>query len=164
MALIALGLLAVAGGAKLVDPAPTAGALAAMRLPSGRTVVRLLGGGEVMVAIAAVVATPGALVAAAVAYLAFFAFTIAAIRRDVPLQSCGCFGRDDTPPGVVHVVVNVVATVALGTLAATTTAALPSGLETVEFVLFVGWAVIGTYAAYLLLGVMPRALSLAGGR
>ena len=43
----------------------------------------------------------------AVSYLAFAGFVIVALRSGAPISSCGCFGKVDTPPSVVHVVLDV---------------------------------------------------------
>ncbi len=42
-------------------------------------------------------------------YSAFAVFVIVALRRGLSIQSCGCFGRVDTPPSVAHIAVNLVA-------------------------------------------------------
>ena len=107
---VVAALLALAGGLKLLRPAPTAGALRAMRLPASPALVRLLGVGEVAVGVAAGItfARP-LLVLLAAFYLAFAAFVLAALSASTPLQSCGCFGQTDTPPSAVHVGLNLAA-------------------------------------------------------
>jgi hypothetical protein len=106
--IVASALLALAGALKLLRPAPTAGALRALRLPSSLALVRLLGLGEIVVGVAAGItfARP-LLVLVAAAYLAFAAFVTAALTTDAPIQSCGCLGQTDTPPSVVHVALNL---------------------------------------------------------
>jgi len=44
----------------------------------------------------------------AVSYVAFAAFVTAALRAGTMIGSCGCFGREDTPPHPSHVVLNLV--------------------------------------------------------
>ncbi len=44
-------------------------------------------------------------IAIAVFYLGFTIFVVNALVRDLPLGSCGCFGRQDTPPNRAHAVV-----------------------------------------------------------
>ena len=40
-------------------------------------------------------------------YLAFAGFVVVALRTGAPISSCGCFGKVDTPPSVVHVVLDL---------------------------------------------------------
>jgi hypothetical protein len=117
-------LLALAGVAKLLRPAPTAGALTAARWPSSLSLVRLLGAGEIALGIAAV-ATGHRVLAAlvAVAYLAFAAFVAVALRVGSPVQSCGCFGETTTPPSRIHLIANVAMA---GTAVAVTIGRVPS--------------------------------------
>lgn len=157
VAVIAVGLLGLAGVAKVLSPDPTIGALRAVGLPAGPALVRVLGGGEVVVAIAAVV-WPFAVGLAGLAYVGFVAFTTLAARRNTPLRSCGCFGRDETPASPLHLAFNVVAAGALGVLAGTGTPLLPA-LPGLELVGFVAFAALGVYAAYLLLAVLPETLA-----
>ena len=42
--------------------------------------------------------------AVAASYLAFGAFVLAALRKGTMIGSCGCFGREETPPHWTHVV------------------------------------------------------------
>jgi hypothetical protein len=113
-------LLGFAGAAKAVHPDDTATALAGAGLRTGRTVVRAGAVAEVGLAVAAV-AWPspltGALVAAA--YCGFAGFIVVALRRGWALESCGCFGRPDTPPTRAHAVLNSAAAAAAVWWAAT---------------------------------------------
>jgi hypothetical protein len=107
-ALTAALLLVFAGATKAVDPAMTAGALRALGLPSSKILVRLGAAAELLLGLLAVIAGWVAvwwLVAAS--YLAFAAFVVAALRAGTMLGSCGCFGREDTPPHPLHVVIDV---------------------------------------------------------
>lgn len=157
LAAIAVGLLGLAGVAKFLSPDPTVGALRAVGIPAGRGLVRGLGAGEVVVAVAAVL-WPPAVAAAGLAYLGFVGFTAVAARLDTPLRSCGCFGRDETPSTPLHLVFNGTAAGALGVLAVTGTALLPT-LAWPELVGFGAFAGLGVYAAYLLLAVLPETLA-----
>lgn len=109
-------LLAFAGGAKALRPLPTVRALREAGLPSASWMVRLLGGGEAVLAVVALVVAgpvPAALVA--LSYAGFAAFIGYARARGVSISSCGCFGKPDTPPTAAHLVVNIAAAlVALG--------------------------------------------------
>jgi hypothetical protein len=106
-ALVAAGVLAYAGAAKILDPTMTAGALRAMGLPVPGWLVRVGAVAEVALAVAAVVwggAVLWALVG--VSYTLFAAFVVVALVSGRPIGSCGCFGRVDIPPTWLHVVVN----------------------------------------------------------
>lgn len=162
VAAIALGLLGASGVAKLIDPEPTTGAMDLARLPSSHTISRLLGGTEIVVAVTALATgwTPAGVVACGL-YLAFAVFTFSAVRNRIPLQSCGCFGREDTPPNAVHVAYNLAATAALGVVAAAGLSPIDWGLPAIELALFGGFTVIGVYASYLLMTRLPQLLDLA---
>jgi hypothetical protein len=158
---VVAALLALAGGLKVIRPAPTAGALRAMRLPSSLPIVRLLGLGEVVIGIAAAItfARP-LLVLLAAAYLAFAAFVTAALSANTPLQSCGCFGRTDTPPSNVHVALNLASAGAAFAAALTGTPGLDVTLSdqpwnAIPFVLLVG---VSVYLCVLITTVLPQTL------
>jgi hypothetical protein len=157
--LIAALLLAAAGAAKVIDPATTVGALRKLGVPAPAAAVRVGGGIEVVLAVGAVL-TGAAVLAALVAasYLLFTAFVLVALGRGLPIGSCGCFGKVDTPPSVLHVVVNLAAVVAAigvalgdGTGIADVLADQP--LAGVPFLLL---AAVGGYAAFTALTVVPQ--------
>lgn len=101
-------LLAVAGVSKLARPAPTSGALRAAGLPHTLPAVRLLGAAEVVVGVAMVVEGGRLPTALAAAMYAGFAWFVAnALRKRLPISSCGCLGAVETPPSKVHVVANL---------------------------------------------------------
>jgi len=103
-ALVVALLLALAGAQKLIDPTMTVGALHALRLPSSPLLVRVGSAAELALGIAAVVVGGAALWwAVAASYLAFGAFVVAALRHGTMIGSCGCFGREETPPHWSHV-------------------------------------------------------------
>ena len=162
VATIALGLLGASGIAKLIDPEPTTGAMGAARLPSSNLFSRLLGSTEVVVAVAAL-AVGGwlAVAAGALLYLGFTAFTVTALLRRVPLQSCGCFGREDTPPTAIHVVYNVSSALGLVVLLVMGLDPIEWGVPGPEMILYLLFAVIGVYASYLMLARLPRLFGLA---
>ncbi|MGI9022140.1 MAG: MauE/DoxX family redox-associated membrane protein [Acidimicrobiales bacterium] len=111
-------LLGLGGALELRRPAATVGAMRAMHLPSSPLAVRLGGGAVLAVSVVAVV-WPTRWVAAAVggAYLLLSGFVLAALLRRVPIGSCGCFGRDDTPATAGHLLVNVAAAAVAATVA-----------------------------------------------
>lgn len=158
--LIACVLLAVAGGAKALDPITTVGALRGVGIRVPGRAVRVGGGIEAVVAVAAAL-TGAPLLAALVAfsYLAFTCFVLVALARRVPIGSCGCFGRIDTPPSGLHVVLDLGAVVAaVGAMLAGGSAGLLDGfgdlpLAGLPFLLLVG---VGAYAAFAAMTVVPR--------
>lgn len=162
VATIALGLLGASGVVKLIDPDPTTGAMSAARLPSSNVLSRTLGSVEVAVAVTAlasgwVVATVGA----SGLYLAFALFTFSAVRNRIPLQSCGCFGREDTPPTAIHVVYNLAAAAGLVALPIVGLDPIDWALPVTELALYIGFAIVGVYASYLLMTRLPQLLTLA---
>jgi hypothetical protein len=160
-ALTAALLLAFAGAAKAVDPVMTVGALRALGLPSSRTWVRIGAASELLVGLLAAAAGWAWvwwLVAAS--YLAFAAFVVAALRAETMVGSCGCFGREDTPPHAVHVVVDVAlaataaAAAVLGVRAPLDAIADAPGKGSVVAAL----SVLSVFVLYVVLVDLPRAL------
>lgn len=108
-ALVIAALLALAGAQKVLDPAMTVGALRALRLPASPPLVRIGAAGELALGVAALGVGGAPLwTLVALSYLAFAAFVVAALRHGTMLGSCGCFGREDTPPLWSHVALNLV--------------------------------------------------------
>lgn len=151
-------LLVVAGVAKLRDPLPLVRALRSARLPAPVAGVRLAAAAEVVLGLTAVLRggrVPAVLVAAS--YAVFTGFVLLARRRGGVLASCGCFGRADTPPTTVHVVVTGalallaagVALAPLGTLTEVLAAGPGAGLPLVLATLTVAVLVHGV------LGLLP---------
>jgi hypothetical protein len=108
-ALAIAALLALAGAQKVLDPTMTVGALRSLRLPASPTFVRLGAAAELALGVLAI-GVGGALTWSLVAasYLAFAVFVVTALRRGTMIGSCGCFGREDTPPHWSHVALNLV--------------------------------------------------------
>jgi Methylamine utilisation protein MauE len=160
--LVLTALLALAGVFKLHRPAPTAGALRAMHLPGRPALVRVLGAVEVVVGgLALVTGAQVWLTLAAAAYLAFAAFVAAALLSGSALQSCGCFGQRDTPPSVVHLVVNLTAAVVLLVAAA---GQLPSPADVLadqpwHALPFMVLVLISLELSYLVLTALPAVLT-----
>jgi hypothetical protein len=161
--MVAAALLAIAGGAKAIRPDDTVGALRAARLPSARWIVRAGAVAEGALGLYAIVAgdrLAAALVAGS--YLAFASFVLVALRSGAPIASCGCFGREDTPPSLVHVGMNVGLATAAGAVAVWPGVGIARVLENqplagVPYLLLVA---VGVYAAFLALTVLPRVLAL----
>jgi hypothetical protein len=162
--LVAALLLTVAGALKALDPVTTTGALRGAGLPVPAPVVRVGGVVEVVVGGAAIAS--GSAVAAslvAVSFLVFTGFVVLALVRHLPIGSCGCFGKVDTPPSPIHVVVNLGAVVtaiavALGPGGGIGSVLADQDLLGIPFLLLVGTA---TYLVFLALTALPqlRALS-----
>lgn len=143
----AAALLVVAGAQKARDPQPLVRAGRSVGLPVPRAAVRCAALAELAVGLAALVdgSRPSA-VAVAVSYAAFTGFVLLARARGGVLASCGCFGRADTPPTVLHAVV----TGALA-VAAATGAPGPVPIGAAALVTTVAVAV----TAYVALAVLP---------
>ena len=159
IAAIALGLLGASGVSKLVDPIPTTGAMSDSGLPSSDLLSRLLGVVEVVAAVTGLAVGGVAVLAGAVLYTAFAVFTFGALRNRIPLASCGCFGRDDTPPTVLHVVFNGVAALALLMLPVLRTDPIDWSLPPFEILLYAAFVAVGGYVSYLLLALLPRLMA-----
>lgn len=156
IAAVALGLIAASGIAKLVDPQPTTVAMRSAGLPASALLTTLLAGGEVVSGSLGLAGSAIAVWVAAFLYLSFAVFTFAAVRNRIPVQSCGCFGRDDTPPSWLHVGFNVSAAAALIYIGATGLNAVDWTLAFGELLLYATFVGAGSYAAYLLLFEVPK--------
>jgi 6,7-dimethyl-8-ribityllumazine synthase len=161
--MIAAVLLVAAGLAKALHPDDTATALRGAGLPIARLAVRLGGAIEVVIGAAAVIRGDRATaVLVAVSYLSFAGLVAAALARDLPIATCGCFGRDDTPPSWAHVGVNLGAAGAAIAVALDPAVGIADVLESQPlaggpFVLLV---LVGAGAAALLLTQLPRVSAL----
>jgi len=152
-------LLAAGAALKLFEPADTARALSAFGLPGSTVAVRLLSVVEMIIAVGAVLLGHPVLAAlVSVSYAGFAVFVVVALRRDLPLATCGCFGAVDSPPTALHVVLNVLAAVVTGAVAvdggwsvATVIADQPLGGA--PFLLLTATA---AYLMYLCLTLLPR--------
>ena len=156
---ITLILLAASGVSKLVDWKPTSGALRAANLPSSSLWVWILGSMEIGAAAVGLFFGGFWMTPALLLYAGFTGFTFWALRSDVPLQSCGCFGKDDTPPTAIHVVYNSSATFALTFGVATGSVPIDWTGPFGETLLVFAFAVIGSYLSYLLLAELPKTLT-----
>lgn len=152
-------LLLVSGGQKLSDPGPTAGALRAAGLPSARRWVYLLSASEIILGAGSIVfgGDPAGW-GLAILYLGFAGFVLNARLRHLPLGSCGCFGRSDTPPTLIHLAVTSIAAVIGLWGAARPAASLLDvlGDQPVFGLPYLGFVGVGTYLLYLLLSELPR--------
>jgi hypothetical protein len=122
--LIAAGLLVVAGVAKAARPDDTARAIAAL-LPGAvslrllRWLVRTGALAEAALgAVAIVFPRPVTAALVALSYLCFAGVVGLARWKGGPLATCGCFGRPDTPPTVLHLVLDLALAIAAAAVAA----------------------------------------------
>jgi hypothetical protein len=161
-ALAIAALLALAGAQKVLDPTMTVGALRALRLPSSPVVVRAGAAAELALGVLAI-GVGGVVVWALVAasYLAFAVFVVAALRHGTMLGSCGCFGREDTPPHWSHVALNLLlAGVAVALAAQGDGAPLDAVVDDPGFGMAVAaLAGVALYLLYALYVELPRSLA-----
>jgi hypothetical protein len=164
---IAAVLLALGGAAKAVRPRDTAHALSAVgirfpRIFPARAVVRVGGAIEAMVGVGALlVGGPVLCALVAASYLAFAGFVVVALRTGAPISSCGCFGKVDTPPSIVHVVLDVAfAGVAAGA-AFTGGVALPDvlGEQPLLGIPFLMLLAIGCSLVFLAFSSLPKTMA-----
>ena len=106
--------------------------------------------------------------AMAVLYGGFGWFVALALRRHIPISSCGCFGKVDTPPSVVHLFLNGAGLVGGVWAGLSQSPSLISllGEQPLAGLPYLAFLAAGTYAAYLLLTALPVLLKphLAGHR
>ncbi|MDX1447605.1 MAG: hypothetical protein R3246_00970 [Acidimicrobiia bacterium] len=158
---ITAGLLVLSGGSKIRNPDPTRGALRAAGLPSSPGAVYALAAVEIGLG-AAALAIPHSAIAAGVAilYLGFAVFVGMALARRLPLQSCGCFGKSDTPPGPIHLGVNLATAAVAGVVATGGGADLLEVLadQPAAGIPYLGFVAVGVVATALILSELPAVL------
>ncbi len=96
----------------------------------------------------------------AASYLAFGAFVFLALRRGTMIGSCGCFGREETPPHAIHVVLDLLL-VSVAALTAIVSPAAPLDAITEQPGAGVGVLAISALALFLLHAAfveLPRTL------
>ena len=156
-------LLIAAGVLKMIDPRATAGALNAAGLPSRFVLVRVLGGLEIVIGAGAFASGSASFAAAlAAAYLTFAVFIVVARMRNLPVASCGCFGKDDTPPSLAHVVLTGVASAVGGVLTFDPIGPVVDVVESQPWagVPFLGATLVATYLTYVILTDLARTMSI----
>jgi hypothetical protein len=160
LVLVSAALLATAGVAKILRPAAAVTAMRAVRLPADPILVRILGLGELAVAVIVMATAARFFVAImGIAYLSFAVFAIVSMRSGGG-ESCGCFGEASTPPGAVHVVVDLAA---VAVAVAALSGAPPSLVEMAgdglwRSLLLVAGTLIAVYLLVALLTALPQAL------
>lgn len=159
---IAAALLTIGGVLKAAAPADTANAVRGVGIPLGRTAVRIGGTAELGVGVYALATgSRGAAVLVAVSFLAFAAFVGYALRRDLPIATCGCFGKAETPPSIVHIVLNLAGVASAVAVASDPGASLTDvvgdqPLGGVPFLVLTG---TGVYLSFVALTSLPRAMA-----
>jgi len=163
---IAAALLAIGGAAKAARPRDTAQALTAVgvrvRGVPMRVFVRVGGAVELVIGVGALVTGHAAFAAlVAASYLLFAAFVVVALRSGSPISSCGCFGKVDTPPSTVHVVIDVVFAVVAAAAAIVGDVALPDVVadQPLLGVPFLFLVVIGLSLVYLAFTSLPKTMA-----
>ena len=161
---IAATLLLVGGLAKAWRPTDTAHALRGLGAPIPRLAVRLAGLVEAAIGLwALALGDRTSAILVALSYLAFSVFVVVALARHAPIASCGCFGRLDTPPSTLHVILD------LGALLAAVAVAFEPGvglsrvlrdqpLAGGPFLLLV---ITGTFVAFVAMTLLPRVIAVA---
>lgn len=163
---IAAALLLVSGISKMSQPDTTVDAIRSAGLPAAKVSVYVLAAIEIVVGTAAfLVGGRVAAVAVAVVYLGFAGFVVLTKVRGTGAGGCGCLGaRSDTPPGALHIGVDVVA---FGSAAVAVANPVPGLFEIVQSeplagVVFFGFVVLGTWLAAVMLTELPRLYQVIG--
>lgn len=158
---IAAALLVIGGVAKSIRPGDTAVALRLTGVPVPLLLVRMGGGFEAGLGVWALLgASRVAAVLVALSYLGFLAFVAQARVRGLPIASCGCFGRVDTPPSPVHLVFDALAVVVAVAVAIDPGDGIARVVDhqPAAGVPYIVLLVLGTAAALAALTALPRAL------
>ena len=155
----AAGLVVASGSAKLRHPGSAAGALQALRLPSGRWIVRGIGLVEILVGMWCLFA-PGRASAVSMGLIyATFATFLGLLMRAGAHSSCGCLGTEEVPPTVLHIVMDALAAttaVFMATNAAPGIVAYSARVHLQGMPFLLGTALIA-YLAYMVVAYLPAA-------
>lgn len=160
-ALVAAALLVLAGAQKVLDPTMATGAMRSLRLPATDLLVRVGSAAEMVIGTLAIV-VGGALWwgLVALSYAAFVVFVLAAMRSGTMIASCGCFGREETPPHPVHVALDaLLAGVAIAMMPGNDAPVLDQlADEPGRGVVVAALAALATYLVFAAFVHLPRAL------
>lgn len=125
---------------------------------------QLLGAGEITLTIAAIaVGSPLLWAGVAVVYAVFTVFILWALREGDVLGSCGCFGREDTPPTPGHAAFNAAAATIAGLAVVDPVRLTDFDGSVFAAALLVCLLALGTAVAIAALTELPRTLALAKG-
>jgi hypothetical protein len=167
---VTAGLVLVAGLGKLLRPTVTRDALALSRLPAASWLVRLLGVGEIALAVTVLVL--GGRVAFAALAVAYAGFAGVAEHQRRAGRSCGCFGAaSNTAVGPLHLGVDAFAALSAGAAAWLATPGLTRVLPADVFAggVALGLVVVAVVLGQLMLTALPelmaaRSTAAAGAR
>jgi hypothetical protein len=151
--------LGAAGALKVARPDAARVALRSAGLPSSAGAVRVLGVGELAIAVWALGwGGRGAAAAVAAAYLGFAGFAELVRRRSRGQASCGCFGSSGAPLSTLHVVVDtVVAAVAVVAVADPVPGLLDAAADTpAAGVPFLGYTLLLAWLLQVVLTALPE--------
>jgi hypothetical protein len=155
-------LLILGGAAKVRAPHDTATAMRGVGVPATSGLIRIAALAEI--AFGAYALAVGDNVAAglvAVSYVVFAAFVAVALMKDAPIATCGCFGKADTPPSLVHVGCNLLLAAGALAVAIDPSAGIADVIrqQPMAGVPFVMLVTVGVGLTYLALTSLPRLLS-----
>lgn len=158
--------LAAGGLLKAWRPTSAARAMAALGLPGATSLtVRGVGAGEAALGgLTLAVGGRWAAVLVAASYMAFALVVGLALRRRLPLSSCGCLGLVDTPPSWAHVALDLALALASGAAAvAGPLPALPAvlGAQPLGGLPFVMLVMVSAYLAMVAMTVLPQVRAVA---
>jgi hypothetical protein len=159
---IAATLLIIGGSAKVVAPFDTATALGGLGLRIPAVVVRAGAALEGAIGLyALVIGDRIAAALVALSFAVFFAFVCLALGRRAPIATCGCFGRADSPPSVVHLAIDAGAVLAAAAVVVDPGVALADvvGGQPLAGAPYLLLVVTGVYLAYVAMTALPRTLA-----
>ena len=161
---VIVGLLLIAGVAKVARPGATADVAKAAGIPASTGVVRIFALVEVAAAMAAL-ALGGWIPAFAVGilYLVFAGFVLMLKVRGIESAGCGCFGQEtEEPPGGLHIAVDVVAALVAAVAVVSPVPEIAAVLaeQPLAGVPYVGFVAVGVWLLFVLLTDLPRLMAL----
>ncbi len=124
--------------------------------------MRIGGAIEVVIGVAALlVGGPVLCALVAASYVAFTGFVVVALRTGAPISSCGCFGKADTPPSIVHVVLDLLFAGVATAAAVTGDVALPDVLrdQPLAGIPFLMLLAIGCALVFLAFSALPKTMA-----
>ncbi|MCL1600375.1 MAG: hypothetical protein M3112_02410 [Actinomycetia bacterium] len=157
---VIVGLLLVAGVAKLVRPGATAEVAKAAGILASTWVVRIFALVEIAAAMAAFIVggwIPALIVG--ISYIVFAGFVTMLKVRGIETAGCGCFGQEsEDPPGSLHIVVDLVAALIAGVAAVVAVPRIATVLadQPLAGVPYIGFIALGVWLLMVMLTDLPR--------
>lgn len=156
--LIAVILLGIAGVQKIFSPKAALAVISQLGFPERSLLVWCVGASEVAVAVWAL-AVGGWIVAicVSVSFAGFASITALLIRSGSGL-SCGCFGTNDTPPSLLHIIVNLLASLSGGLASVAGVGSVSNIFSNQPWngILFTVLVAVGVYGLYVIMAELPR--------